>query len=111
MSAPEVWDAVPTNGKLQIICLIGIFEAWSEGWNWPEWMKNLGWNPQFKSLESDGKKHYMRGGKPGYFPTFEETWMPLNLFDPFGWTKKLSEEEKARKLNIEINNGRLAVRC
>merc|ERR1712060_457646 len=34
LSAPAVWDAIPTNAKLQ-----------------------------------EGQKHYMRGGKPGYFPT------------------------------------------
>eukprot|EP00966_Prymnesium_polylepis_P331761 7387335-Prymnesium_polylepis.3 len=79
MSTPEVWDAVPTSGKLQIILIIGQLEAWSEGWSWPLWMSKFGWEPQFKSLEKNGAKHYMRGGKPGYFPTFDGMWLPLNL--------------------------------
>merc|ERR1712078_675451 len=95
-SAPEVWDSIPFLAKLQIIGAIGVLEHISEDKNF---------------LAADGMKHYMRGGKPGYFPTFSANVhpMPLNLFDPFKWSKNASPEKKAKGLVTETNNGRPAM--
>merc|ERR1712013_822600 len=78
-------DATPLAARLQILGVVGFFEFWSE------------WTT---ALEGNGMEHYMRGGRPGYFPRFNQGVIsnpltPLNLFDPFGFTADLSEEEKA----------------
>jgi len=96
------WDALPTASKLQIFGAIGFLEGWGEN---------------SKALGAQGQKHYMKGGKAGYFPSFQETTgskpaihpIPLDLWDPFGFTKKMTPERKAKALKAEINNGRLAM--
>jgi len=75
----SAWDAVPENGKFQILGIIGILEL-------------LG--------EAAVKPHYMSGGTPGKIPL---------LWDPLGFTAKLSPEALARKRNSELKNGRLAM--
>merc|ERR1719335_131285 len=91
----EQWDALPTASKLQIILFIGILEWWSEC---------------SYVLEKDGNKHYMRGGVPGKFPSFNELPhpAPFNLYDPFKLNAKKSREQLDKSLLAEINNGRLA---
>jgi len=73
------WDAVPDNGKAQIIGVIGILEL-------------LG--------EASVKPHYMAGGTPGKIPL---------LWDPLGFTSRLSPETLSRKRLAELKNGRLAM--
>ena len=56
----------------------------------------------------------MSGGQPGKYPSFDVFSknihpVPLNLFDPFGFSKNKSPEAKANGLVTEINNGRLAM--
>jgi len=88
------WDILPTAAKLQIIGFVGFLELWGEG--------------------AIGDDHYMKGGKPGLFPSFaplrEKLGHPaFDLFDPFGFSKNKTPEQKERGLLIELNNGRLAM--
>jgi hypothetical protein len=96
ISPQAAWDAIPEAAKWQIILTVGFFEFWREN---------------SYILKEDGESHYMRGGKPGYFPTFDALPhpVPFNLFDPFGFSKSASAEKKAKGLLTEVNNGRLAM--
>jgi hypothetical protein len=96
ISPQEMWDLTPEAAKWQIILTIGFFEFWREN---------------AYVLKADGEAHYMRGGKPGYFPTFDNLPhpAPFNLFDPFKLSKNASPEKKAKGLLAEVNNGRLAM--
>jgi len=96
-SPGDQWDALPTAGKLQILLVIGFLEMHGEN---------------SAALEADGQKHYVRGGKPGYYPSFKGRYphpVPVDLWDPVGFTKKLSPERKEKALLAEVNNGRLAM--
>jgi hypothetical protein len=93
--SPEAqWDAVPVGAKWQIFAVIAALELWDEcggGGTLP---------------------HYTKGRKPGQYPSFQgfrDAVHPvLDLYDPLGFNKKMSEETKERRLIAEINNGRLA---
>jgi len=92
LSPPEQWDAIPDAAKWQIILFVGFLEWFSEA----------------------AGTHYMRGGIPGAFPKFSDHKglvphpVPLNLFDPFGFSSKKTAEQKETGLIKELNNGRLA---
>merc|ERR1712032_1750389 len=80
MSPPEQWDAIPEAAKYQIIGFVGFLEFFSEA----------------------SGTHYMRGGKPGFFPPFLEDDgivphpVPLNLYDPFKFSSRRSDEAKEK---------------
>ena len=73
----DQWDALPTPAKVQILAFVGLLELYSE---------------TTFILEKAGQKHYVMGGKPGFFPPFAVADLPhpvpLELWDPFGFTKK-----------------------
>ena len=88
-SPAELWDQVPTNGKLQILGFVAFLEFFGE----------LGGRV-------GAPAHYMRGGLPGKYPDFEG---PLpNLYWGLGAGKK-TPEQLAKGRNAEVNNGRLAM--
>jgi len=92
--SPEAqWDAIPYEAKLQIILFVGFLEWWDE------------------TGGLDSVPHYMRGRKPGQFPSFKnfEVHPVLDLYDPFGRNKGASSETNEKGLIAEINNGRLAM--
>jgi len=93
----DQWDALPSSAKLQILGAVAFLEMWGES---------------SVALEMDGQQHYVRGGKPGYYPSLKGRIphpVPLNLWDPFGFTKKMTPEKKEKALLAEVNNGRLAM--
>ena len=94
---PALWDMISDEAKYQIFGLIAFLEFWSE-------------------LSTPDHKHYMRGGMPGDFPDFRTGPdggiphpVPFNFYDPFGLSKKMSDEKKESRLIAEINNGRAAM--
>jgi len=99
LSPPEQWAALPIESKHQIITVIGFLEIYSE----------LACSVTDPDVY---QPHYMRGGKPGAYPKFGAAVphpVPFELYDPFNFSKNRSEEDKARGLVTEINNGRLAM--
>jgi len=94
---PQQWDALPSAAKLQIFLFIGFLEWCSESED---------------VLKASGMTHYMRGGKPGQFPSIKNAAphpIPLDFFDPFNLQRGMSPEAKEKGLLTEINNGRLAM--
>merc|ERR1719478_1229436 len=86
---PDQWDALPTAAKLQILLFIGFLETSSES---------------TYILEQSGMAHYMKGGKPGAFPSLKSVFphpIPLDLYDPFGFSSKASAEKKEKGLLAE----------
>jgi hypothetical protein len=96
-SPADMWDALPTAAKLQILLVVGFLEMHGES---------------SLFLEANGEKHYVRGGRPGYYPKFKGRYphpVPLELWDPFGFTKNLSAERNEKALLAEVNNGASAL--
>jgi len=87
----EQWDAIPLNAKIQILAFIGFLEFYDE----------------------IAGTHYMKGGRPGDYPSFKvggaDRFLPVDLYDPAGLFSGMSAEKSKKGLLVEINNGRAAM--
>jgi len=94
LSPEQQWDAVPVGAKWQIFAVISMLELWDECGG------------------GGAMPHYMKGRQPGKYPPFtlfrDNVHFVLDLYDPFGFNKNMSEETKERRLRAELNNGRAA---
>lgn len=127
LSPPEQWDALPLASKLQIILFIGFLE-WVRAYDFqiiPDisvftcaemYLTSILRFLQYSELTpgegtTSGLVHYTKGGKPGQYPTFDAIphSVPFNLYDPFKFSKNMSQDVKDRRLIAEVNNGRLAM--
>lgn len=93
--SPEAqWDAIPENAKWQIFTVIAALEIWDE-------------------CSGGNGTHYMSGRQAGKYPPFtlfrDNVHWVMDLYDPFGFNKKMSQETKDKRLVMEVNNGRLAM--
>ena len=95
LSPEQQWDAIPEAAKWQIFTLIGLLEFWDE------------------SSSTRGMAHYTKGRMPGQYPSLQvfrdNVHFALDLYDPFGFSKKRTDEQKAKGRKVEVNNGRLAM--
>jgi hypothetical protein len=113
----EQWDAMPAALKLLIIQSVGALEfygEWAPGSDHPAGFNGVDGEPWVRPVNpgDENWKHYMRGGKPGKYPSLLGTGITpfkLDLWDPMRLTSRLSAEEKEKKLVAEVNNGRLAM--
>jgi len=93
--SPEAqWDALPEAAKWQIFTVIAALEIWDE-------------------CSGGSGSHYMSGRDAGRYPSFQlfrdnVHWV-MDLYDPLGFNKKMSQETKDKRLVMEVNNGRLAM--
>jgi len=94
LSPEQQWDAVPANAKWQIFGVISALEVWDE-------------------CGGGIMPHYTKGRQPGKYPSFQlfrdNIHFVLDLYDPFGFSKKMSAAQKEKRLVMEVNNGRLAM--
>ena len=86
----DQWDALSTPAKLQILGVIGFPRCGAR---------------RYSRVD---EKHYCRGGTRGTTGRTSSAPVPLDLWDPFGFTSKMSSSASAALL-AEVNNGRLAM--